>query len=329
MSDHVTAFIDAMEAAGIVPVEPIAAVLASGQPIRFRAEGDRKGRKNGWAQLHLDGIPAGVFRHYRLGIRQTWCAGQDDRGLTSAEKRQLRDSIRAIEEQRKRELEAKQSAAAREAAALWDSGKPADPSHPYLARKGLEPFGVRQHGRDLLVPMIDREWRLWNVQRIRPDGFKLFHKGARTAGLFWPHNLIAMDGKPTPGPIVVAEGYATAAAIWQWGPPCAVVAAMSAKNLAHVAVTMRSLYPDRELIVAADDDCHLVVNVGLDLARSAAEAVGALLATPQPLDEWDSEARSQADFADIPPGQVRERIEAATAIVSNVQDDRMGEARHG
>jgi putative DNA primase/helicase len=307
-ADAASQFIDAMCAAGIEPIEPIAAVLASGQPVRFRAQGDRKGRKNGWAQLHLDGIPAGVFRHYRLGIRETWCMGRADRELSASERRQIADNIRAIELQRRRETEAKQSAAAREVAALWDGANRADPAQGYLVRKGLEPFGVLQRGSDLLVPMLDREWRLWNVQRIRPDGFKLFHKGARTAGLFWPHGIIAQDGRPTAGPIVIAEGYATAAAIWQWGPPCGVVAAMSARNLEAVAATMQSLYPSRELIVAADDDCHLSPNMGLEAARKAAEAVGARLATPAPL---SLETRSQADFADIAAGKVRARIEAA------------------
>ena len=307
-ADAASQFIDAMCSAGIEPVEPIAAVLASGQPVRFRAKGDRKGRKNGWAQLHLDGIPAGVFRHYRLGIRETWCMGRADRELSPAERRQIADNIRALEAQRRRETEAKQSAAAREVAALWDGANRADPAQGYLVRKGLGPFGVLQRGSDLLVPMLDREWRLWNVQRIRPDGFKLFHKGARTAGLFWPHGIIAQDGRPTEGPIVIAEGYATAAAIWQGGPACGVVAAMSARNLEAVAVTMQSLYPNRELIVAADDDCHLSPNIGLEAARKAAGAVGARLATPAPL---SLETRSQADFADLPAGMVRARIEAA------------------
>lgn len=307
-ADAANQFIDAMCAAGITPIDPIAATLASGQPVRFRAEGDRKGRKNGWAQLHLDGIPAGVFRHYRLGIRETWCMGRADRELSPAERRQIAENIRAIERQRRAETEAKQSAAAREVAALWDGANRADAAQGYLVRKGLEPFGVLQRGSDLLVPMLDRDWRLWNVQRIRPDGFKLFHKGARTAGLFWPHGIIAQDGRPTAGPIVIAEGYATAATIWQWGPPCGVVAAMSARNLEAVATTMQSLYPSRELIVAADDDCHLTPNMGLDAARKAAGAVGARLATPTPL---SLETRSQADFADIPAGMVRARIEAA------------------
>ena len=42
-----------------------------------------------------------------------------------------------------------------------------------------------------------------------------------------------------------------------------VVAALSARNLEPVARAMRNLFPARELIVAADDDCHLRENLGL------------------------------------------------------------------
>lgn len=59
-TDHVTAFIDAMTEAGMKPVEPIAGKLG-GKRIRFRCEGDRKGKQNGWAVLHLDARPAGAF----------------------------------------------------------------------------------------------------------------------------------------------------------------------------------------------------------------------------------------------------------------------------
>ena len=54
-------FIASMEAAGVRPVEPIAQNLAAGRLIRFRADGDKPGRRNGWAVLHLDGTPTGAF----------------------------------------------------------------------------------------------------------------------------------------------------------------------------------------------------------------------------------------------------------------------------
>ena len=311
MSEAIPKFIGAMEAAGMRPVEPIAAALATGELVRFRCEGDRKNRRNGWARMYLDCIPAGTFGHWRLGINSTWSGHGDGRKLSPAEERQLKSEAMQARLRAKRELEKQQRRARSEVCEAWDQGRRADPSHAYLTAKGLKPFGVLQQGDDLLVPMLDQSWRIWNVQRIKPNGFKLFYKGARTAGLFWPHGLVNKDGRASDGPIVVAEGYATAAAIWSHGPPCGVVAAMSAKNLKATAATMRAVYPDRELIVAADDDCHLAENTGLMLAREAAQAVGARLATPQPLSH---ESRSQADFADIDRSSVDARIEAADFV---------------
>ncbi|QWC57475.1 toprim domain-containing protein [Erythrobacter sp. 3-20A1M] len=220
---------------------------------------------------------------------------------------QERRSIRQAELARKRErLEAEQ-AAARCAADLWANASRADPAHPYLVAKALEPFGIRQSSRDLLVPMVDPAFRLWNVQRIRPDGFKLFGKDARTAGLFWPHGVHMLDGRPSAGPLVIGEGFATMAAVHS-ATGFGVAAAMSARNLEPVARAMRKLFPSRELILAADDDRHLADNIGLGVARKAAQAVRGVVATPRP---ETCPAESSADFADIPRGDVAGRIQAA------------------
>lgn len=225
------------------------------------------------------------------------------RELTAAERR----SIRQAELARKRERLATEEAAARVAADLWRNASRADPAHPYLVVKGLKPFGVRQSGRDLLVPMVDPGFRLWNLQRIRPDGFKLFAKNARTAGLFWPHGVHLSDGRPSAGPLVIGEGFATVAAVHS-ATGYGVAAAMSARNLEAVAQAMRKLFPTREIVIAADDDCHLPTNLGVEAARKAAEAVGGVVATPRP---ETLPADSSADFADIPRGDVAGRIEAA------------------
>ncbi|CAM4315652.1 Toprim domain-containing protein [Novosphingobium lubricantis] len=171
---------------------------------------------------------------------------------------QERRSIRQAELARKRERLEAEEAAARCAADLWANASRADPAHPYLVAKVLEPFGIRQEGRDLLVPMVDPGFRLWNVQRIRPDGFKLFGKDARTAGLFWPHGVHIQDGRPSAGPLVIGEGFATMAAVHS-ATGFGVAAAMSARNLETVARAMRKLFPTRELVIAADDDRHLAL----------------------------------------------------------------------
>jgi len=310
VTDPVSEFLDAMGAAGIRPMEPIADKLASGNPVRFRADGDKPGRRNGWAWLHLDGVPAGVFRHYRLGIRSVWRSGSDLRTLSPAERRTIMAQARKSEARRKAETLAKQEAAAGIACDLWCGADKADPGHCYLARKGLSPFGIRQHGDALLVPMVDPVFRLWNVQRVYKDGRKRFLAGGRTEGLFWPHGVHLLDGRPSAGPLVIGEGFATMATI-HLATGHGVAAALSARNLGAVARVMRKLFPNRSLIVAADDDCHLADNIGLNAAQSAAESVGALLAMPRPAGTEARSADSGVDFGDIPPAKVAARIAQA------------------
>ena len=217
---------------------------------------------------------------------------------------------RESEARRKAETEAKQEGAAGAARDLWRSARKADPAHGYLTRKGLPAFGIRQHGDALLVPMVDCGFRFWNVQRIYPDGRKLFLSGGRTDGLFWSHGAFVQDGRPSAGPLVIGEGFATMAAVHH-ATGHGVVAAMSARNLETVACTMRKLFPSRTLIVAADDYRHLSENIGLEAAQRAAESIGALLATPLPLGPETRPADSGADFADIAPAEVAARIAQA------------------
>ena len=310
MTDPVSEFLDAMGAAGIRPVEPVADKLAAGDPFRFRADGDKPGRRNGWAWLHLDGVPAGVFRHFRLDVRTVWRSGSDPRSLSPAERCAIMAQARECEARRKAETVAKQEAAAGTARDLWRNAGKADHAHGYLARKGLPAFGVRQRSSALLIPMVDPGFRLWNVQRIYPEGRKLFLSGGRTDGLFWSHGAFMQDGSPSAGPLVIGEGFATMAAVHH-ATRHGVVAAMSARNLATVARAMRRLFPSRMLIVAADDDRHLSENIGLEAAQRAAESIGALLATPLPLGPETRSADSGTDFADIAPAEVAARIAQA------------------
>ena len=314
VSDPVAEFMHAMTAAGMRPLEQIAAKLATGQPVRFRCEGDKPGRRNGWARLHLDGIPAGVFRHYRLDIRTVWRAGSNARELSPAERRALRAQVRENEAKRLAETQDRQKAAAIEARNLWRSAERADRGHGYLLRKGLPPFGIRQQGDALLVPMVDAAFRLWNVQRVYPDGRKLFLAGGRTNGLFWPHAAMFDNGQPTAGPLVIGEGFATLAAIYQ-ATRHGVVAALSAPNLEPVALAMRKLFPQRVLIIAADDDCHLSENKGMIAAHKAAKAVGALLATPQDPAITRPSSEAGTDFADMTQVQVAARIAQAGSAI--------------
>lgn len=136
---------------------------------------------------------------------------------------------------------------------------------------------------DLLVPAQDGDGKLWSVQSVNPR-FKGFMKDGRKAGLFTvagaePGTFAeAMDRDPSM-PLVLAEGYATADTVARLsGRP--VVVGFDSGNLDAVARELRARWPDRPLLIAADND-HLAAkellpngrergNVGATKAQSAA-----------------------------------------------------------
>lgn len=277
MHDAVSEFIGAMDAAGMPPAEPIAHLLGSGEIVRFQCGDDRKGRRNGWALLHLDGTPAGAFGSYKMGLRVTW---RSDRlvALDPAERDAMVHKRRLDAERRARERDQQQREVADRCAGRWAAAGPPDPAHPYLVRKRVAGTGLRQDASTLLVPMLDTTGAIWNLQAIYPDGAKFFAKGGRQEGLRF------VLGQPAQT-LVVAEGFSTGATVHRaTGLP--VVVAFSSGNLRRVAVSMREQLPEAEIIIAADDDAHLLANplikknLGVEAAKDAARAVGGRVALP-------------------------------------------------
>lgn len=277
-ADHVVAFLDAMSAAGVTPTETIANKLAAGEFVRFHCDGDRTGKANGWARLFLDARPAGRFGNHRLGIDATWKADSTVPRMSAAERRRFREQSAADRQARANAKIVEHERVAAQAAAIAARAAPADPSHPYLLLKRVAGEGFLQSGAALLVPMRDADGRLWNAQRIFPDGEKRFMKGGRIASLFW---LVGGNA----GPLCLGEGAGTMSAVRR-ATGHTVAAAMHRDNLKPVARLFRARWPDRPIVICVDDDAHLIDNprigrnLGLDAAQTAAAAIGARVALP-------------------------------------------------
>lgn len=76
LADPVAAFLDAIEAAGIIRAEPIANRLGTGELVEFRCEGDAPGQRSAAAWLWLSGWPDGGWFHRGLGISGLWSLPQ-------------------------------------------------------------------------------------------------------------------------------------------------------------------------------------------------------------------------------------------------------------
>ena len=268
ISSHeaLAAFLSSMEADGVIPKQPIAQDLLSGRIIRFESVGDKPGRQNGFAVFHLGQNPHGFFGNWRTGVRGKWYAS-NHRELSRHSRLRPTQPLRP-------DKIILQEKTAKKAANLWNKCRPADPAHSYLTRKAIQSECIGQLGENLVVPLIDIDGNIWNLQFITPDGTKRFLKGGRVAGLFW-----VRPGAPQAGSCI-GEGVATMAAIAD-ATGRTVVAAFSASNLVPVATIIAERYPGMDITICADDDHHLAHNVGLEAAKKAAEAVGAWLAVAE------------------------------------------------
>ena len=219
----------------------------------------------------------------------------------------------------KARIEAGHASAAGEALTMWNEASETGNS-PYLTRKGVLPHGVRFTANSgLLVPMRDGAGVLWNVQRIAPDKpkeggtDKLFRKGGRKSGLWHLLGAVGGDTAP-PAVLLLAEGYATAASLYEaTGYPVAV--AFDAGNLGHVSKALRSLYPAALLVLCGDDDVQTFArtgsNPGREKATAAARAVRGLAVFPAPLPDDGS------DFNDL---HQTAGLEAVRSIVASAID---------
>ena len=260
-------FRQAMTAVGIEAPELI---HDDGAIHRFNPKGHRDGA-SAWYVLHSDGVAAGSFGCWREGLQSTWCA-KSDKTMTSAERDAHKQRIKVMKAQRDADETARHQDEADKAAIRWYGASSAF-SHPYLVRKGVHAYGIRQDGHTLLIPLRDTAGKLHSLQTITPDGEKRF-KG-RMKGCYHP-----IGGKPPEVCLVIAEGYATGASIYEaTGWPVAV--SFNAGNVGLVAAALHKAYPALTLVMAADDDHLTPDNPGLTAARQAALAVGGFVVVPQ------------------------------------------------
>jgi len=170
-------------------------------------------------------------------------------------------------------LQTQQDAKAK-AQAQWARSTNANPKHPYLAAKQVEPFCLRQFNDLLMVPLVD-ESGLVNIQFIQPDGTKRFYKGSKTKGVYCP--IGTMEDASV---LYIAEGWATGATVHMLtGAP--VACAMNAGNLLPVAMLMRAKYPNLHMCIAGDNDANATPNTGAIAAREAAVAIHAEVMLPE------------------------------------------------
>lgn len=275
-------FADALRACGLVPGSYrekgvlVKHPVLDGQKHRIPVVGGRSGSRDGFYVAYTDGHPAGFIQNNKTGVSMNW----KSKGYTlSDEEKAVLAAEAAVKTQAREaaQLKTHQEVAERVNASLATMVQAVMPT-PYLQAKSIMPLpGVLtdQTFKQTVIPAMDTTGKVWTAQYIQKDGTKRFAKDGRKEGCFHPlGGLEAIAAAPA---LVIGEGYATArslATVLGFG----TVAAFDSGNLGAVVQALHEKFPDKPVVVAGDDDAHLVlthgVNVGRAKAHEAAKAVG-------------------------------------------------------
>ena len=271
MTNPMNQFRQAIAAAGLAPHGDLD-LTVDGKLQRFRPEGDKANSHNAWAVYYSHPVPAGAFGSWKTGESHTWHE-RTSKPPTPAERAALQQQMQAVKAARAAELVTVQATARERAAKLWALAHPATSAHPYLQRKQISAYGIRQLNGALVIAARDVHGELHTLQFISADGSKRFLTGGRIVGCYFA------IGRPIDS-LLLCEGLATASTLHQ-ATGRAVAVAFNCGNLVAVAKALRMKFPAFKLIVCADNDFQTPGNPGVTHARAAAQAVGGFLAIPQ------------------------------------------------
>lgn len=260
----------AISASGLNPTKNPRIVL-DGKIHRFPVEGDKGTEKAGWYIGFGDNIPAGMFGSWRGGFEQRWRA--DVGRELSAEELAAYEAriaeITAIKEAERRRYYEQIAEAVRK---ILETLEPAPPEHPYLVKKRVGSHGIYQTGDGRIMLPVVKENDVVSAQYIDDDGQKQFHGGGEIKGGYFPIGPI-----PPQGTVYVAEGYATAASVYEATGRTTIVA-LNAGNMPVVAKWLRGkLGPAQEIVIVGDNDES---GTGQKAAEEAAHACGGRAVIP-------------------------------------------------
>ena len=261
---------------------------------RVSVDGDAKGKTSGSYRGFLEGIPAGQIMNFKTASEPVkWVASGTKMDPAELEKVKAQSAARKAEQEQELRFQYRQTA--KRAYATFQNAIEASNDHPYLKRKQVsgETLRIDREG-NLIMPMMNEKGFIENVQTIKPDGTKRYLKDGKKSGLM--HVIPGKKDKPW----IIAEGYATAKSLNAATGFTAVVA-MDGGNLAVVAEALHKQNPDRQHLIAADDDHKQVekvgFNPGLNAANKAAGRSDASILKP-PLSPEDK-LQGLTDFNDL------------------------------
>ncbi|MBW1802123.1 MAG: toprim domain-containing protein, partial [Deltaproteobacteria bacterium] len=254
-------------------------IIPDGVVYRFPTWGDASGETSG-AYWHNGNV--GWFQDWRTMEKPETVRGV----LSEADKAALSGSFK--------NQKGKVSRKALEAGIrrIWNAGTEPD-GHPYLSKKGIKapPGRIKQHEGCLIIPVFGIDGKLNGLQKIDTDGRKRFLTGTRKQGSFF-----SIPGNAT---YLICEGFATGVSLHE-GTGASISVAFDAGNLVHVARAISKKVDPRNVIIAGDNDSWKSEvgqkNVGADMAKKAAQEIGARCVLPN---FQNPDGKKTTDFNDL------------------------------
>ena len=274
-------FRDFLRVNDIEPIDNVN-IIIDGQIHRYRVRGDDPGETAGAYCIFTDGnIPAGWAKDWHVGQSVSWCYKFNDTHFTEEQKTYFRSEayqqkLQAERKLKEEQLREKQKHASLDARAKFDTCPNAPGDFQYLKDKKVYPYGVRlfDNGQDLslVVPLRDIDGRVQSLQWISEDGKKQFYPGAPTKGLFWAVGLDTVNPDDKKAVILIGEGFATMAKIYELTQKPSV-AAMNCGNMKLVAEIIKGKFPNARIIITADNDKATEIKRGFNPGIHAANEI--------------------------------------------------------
>lgn len=317
-SDTLESFRMELLGAGIPIHDPL---IADGKLHRYKTGKDHQA--NCWYILHDDAHPAGAFGCWKRNLDHKWHSANGSSEPDAETQQRWKD----IAKLKRDEMIAAQQKAAERSESEWNSATPAFADHPYLTKKRIHPHGARIAATEaykdwLVIDLRDYEGKLHSLQFIAPDGTKRFVYQGRKKGCF---HFISHT-HDTNVPLIICEGFATGATLNEaLGFP--VACGLDCGNLLPVARALRHAFPERRILICADNDRETEGNPGVTKATEAAEATNAILVIPQFPDAI--EGSDFNDIANAPNGgslhEVTTQVQLAITAWERMQSQQLPE----
>ena len=305
-------FLESLRRAGITPRDNLNLVM-DGQLHRFAVQGEQGGATSGAYIIHPDGWPNWYVQDFHEGDNMIHFTLDKkdvpfDVRLSIYQQtntpEQLAEQARRKKEKEQRDLESEQ-AAIRMARQEYEypNAEGWEP-HPYWTAKHLHPCGhigisvkVTYHPEqghickigEALIPFYDaKNDEFKGLQRIsatpNKEGkfTKRIYKGTHPKGCYFDFMAITRGSNN----LFICEGAATAISLFHLNHKLAdIIGAITCHNIPDVARAFRKRFPNRRIIIAADNDKN---GAGLQAAKIAvAEGCADTILMPPDLGDWN------------------------------------------